>query len=141
MSPHKISTSSAALSSTSKMLQSTLQHHIRTTSLCHGHSVIRLLVLHNMTSNFTTFGRGGFQMFIDENFCIKFWLGLVILGRLVTTGIWCGFGTNVGYEILGFHFGTPLTVVTNFGLGLSVWDWCHRFWCWNYCHKFWCHKF
>ena len=47
----------------------------------------------------------------------------------MTTGIWCGFGTNFGYDILGFHFGTPLTVVTIFGLGLLsqilVWD----FWC------------
>ena len=71
---------------------------------------------------------------------------MVGIGYLGTIGDDWEFGVFsaqiVGYEIMGFHCGTPPIVVTNFGLGL---------WCGNGVTNFgagiivtnfsWCHKF
>ena len=88
-------------------------------------------------------------MFIDENFCFKFWLGLVILGRLVTTGNLVCFRHKflamklwdfiVGRrrllsQILVWDFGVGmvsqilvLELSSQIFLGVTNCSWCHKF--------------
>ena len=90
MPTHKISTLLAAFASTSKMLQSTLplQHHTYVKSVA-------------WSFGYPSIGIGFYDLKISQlldvqrsDFCIKFWLGLVIL---VTTGVGTGFWDAVWF--------------------------------------------